>query len=174
MMLMNNGNPNLAKYGRKMKPSWFDRELQNNGNNMENLISAMDTTKIYRDSNRIFKDIMYRNIDMEKYGRYFFDQHFMETIYQSANDKYREYYTIQNAMAISISMLTNSPSPNMQEIKYEEAIRINYSKLTQTYEVIINKLYLTKTTGDLSYINTIANDLEQIRRDLQNIDVFNQ
>jgi hypothetical protein len=161
---------NINKAGKRMRPNWFDRELQNNGGNADTLIRAMDTMKMYNDAPRIFKDLMYRNIDMETYGHYFLDNNFIEQLYLRAYNNWRLYTTLYNAVCMSIEMLSRNAVVNESEIKYQEGIRNTYVRLANAYGFICQKVNSTRQTKDLSYINCIGNLMDQFRNDLQSED----
>jgi hypothetical protein len=171
---------NINKAGKRMRQNWFDRELQNNGGNAATLISAMDTMKMYNDAPRIFKDLMYRNIDMQTYGHYFLDNTFIEQLYLRAYNNWRLYAAISNAMRISIEILLKDSKLNEPEIQYQEGVRNTYTRLANAYNLILKKVAMTRESKDLSFINCIANDIEQYRNEIQSEEndslwpIFNQ
>lgn len=152
---------------RKPKPCWFDLELQKNGNNMETLITGMDDTKIYRDSQRIFRDLMYRNVNLATYGVFFTNQRFMNIIYQNAYDRYCKYNALYNALLCYNEFLSKDSSNNAT-IDYIVSLMAFYQKLSFAYSFICEALNAVKTTGNPSYLFSLSDKLAPYQTELRN------
>lgn len=152
---------------KKQKLSWFDLELQKNGNNMETLISGMDDNKIYRDAQRIFRDLMHRNINLAIYGTFFTNPRFMNLIYSNAYERYCKYNTLYNALILYNESLNKDPS-NTATNEYVVSLMANYQKLSFAYSFICESLDAVQRTGNPSYLFSLSEKLYPYQAELRN------
>ena len=155
--------------GKKQKPSWFDRELQNVNGNEEVLIASMDYNKMYRDAPRIFKDLMHRNINLAIYGKYFINNSpLMIALYDHAYEKYCRYSTIYNALVTYNESWAKAQPDSYDILNYQATLIQNYQRLSAAYAIICQVLYNVKKTNDPSYLFSLSDKLSQYRMELQN------
>lgn len=153
--------------GKKPKPSWFDQELQRNNGNTETLIAAMDDGKIFRDAQRIFKDLMYRNVNLELYGGYFLDPRFINALYNNAYDRWLRYSTLYQALFMFNEHHVKVAPQETDSINYEVILMTNYSKLVNAYIIICEILDMVRTTGQPSYLYSLSDKLLPFREELR-------
>lgn len=153
---------------RKAKPCWFDRELQNVNGNKEVLIASMDYQKMYKDAQKIFKDLMYRNVNLAEYGVYFINTELMSALYDNAYERFCRYSVLYNALFMYHDNHYKSAPNDTDILNYEVVLMNNYQRLFTAYNIIVEVLDNVKKTGDPSYLFSLSDRLNPYRQDLQN------
>ena len=155
--------------GRKQKPSWFDRELQNVNGNEEVLIASMDYNKMYRDAPKIFKDLMYRNVNLAIYGKYFMNNSpLTSAIYDHAYEKYCRYSMICNALIQYNEGWVKAHPEDYNVLNYQTTLIQNYQRLATAYSIICQVIDNVKKTNDPSYLFSLSDKLMPYKAELQN------
>ena len=98
---------------KKKYPSYFDREIQKNG---DNFMIQKTPDQIQRDAERsVFPDMIRGNIDYQKHGSYFQDPQFLNILVQEAERLRDTNYLEADALHL---YCTTTPAPQLAMILF--------------------------------------------------------
>lgn len=134
---------NIAKYG-------------------ENFIHIKSPKDIQKDAKRkLFKDMVFANINYDEYGKYFTDPEFLENLIAVSYSLHREHSTIAYALK---SLWATTADPVTEQLANR-----HWSIAIVFYE-IYHELSLVKSQNyDIKYLLYIANNTAQYRNEFSEI-----
>lgn len=137
---------------RKARPSYFQRNIQSQG---ENFLDQMNADRMQKDAIRVFRDLAMGNIKIETEGQFFFNVQFLESCITAAYSKLILHTTHYNGVAL---LVTNG----IEDATTQSVLA--YDKLcSEAYSIIHTNLIALQNTGDLNYLTVMVNNLQRYK-----------
>lgn len=147
--MKNNKVKNMRKESR-----FFSEFINRSG---EDFIVRENPINLYNKIPMLFKDIAFGNVDLDKYTKYFCPK-LIEIMYQRAIEIGQEKYVLMKALEL---YLNQNPQDNVAGVLYMKA-----KKQVYAYNVLATGIQNIRMTSNLSYINTMASSLRDVRFDV--------
>lgn len=110
----------------------------------ETWIVTVRPEDIQRSSKRIFKDMVYGNIDYEKYGKYFLDSKFLDNLIIACKNELETNTIYFNAVSFYKGYYPNIPNIGVH--------LTHLNTLCFIYSNILSKLNTVKQTNNIGYL----------------------
>lgn len=148
----------MANNNRKTM-SYFDTNIQKGG---ENFLLNKSVQEIQKDARkRIFKDMVFGNVDYSKHGKYFMDARFLELLINASEEELQKHYLLFNA--ISMFDLANPGTNRVPQLVRSE------SELFTTFNWINYYLKMVRDTGfNISYLPEMSLKISQFKNEFGN------
>lgn len=150
----------MKKNNNKNQNNFFSQNIRKNG---ENFLDLKNSKTMQRDAPRIFREIARGNIDLLKYGHYFLDMQFLESLIVTANNE----FIFHNISYAGVMNLIASATMHREQVDVAVTqVLETHKRRAEAYNIIFNYLTMLKNTRDLNYIYALANNLSPYKFDL--------
>lgn len=139
---MGNNNSNQ----KKTKPNYFSTNINRFG---ESFLDMKNSRDIQNDAPRIFRELARKNINLEVYGHFFLDKHFLENLIEVAKNKVIFHNTSFQTMNYAISVMNMNRQPIDQNII---DVAYTHKNIADTYNVIYYYLKMIENSNRTNII----------------------
>lgn len=141
---------------RNNKPSYFRENVSRFG---ENFIETKSAYDLERDTKRIFRDLLYGNINFDVDGKYFYNVKVVEACLRSS---YEEWYNANYNYTGNCLFMQQS---GINETMFEKLIQYNMRR-RDAYQIIWNAFQNFANTQDLRYLMILQNQLAKYKANI--------
>ncbi|MGL5751126.1 MAG: hypothetical protein ACRCXT_11400 [Paraclostridium sp.] len=133
--------------------NYFTKNIRDRG---EDFLFYKTAKDLEFDAMSVFRDIARGKVDLNKFGGYFLNTQFLDSLIKVSYEKYCTHQISYNG----VSMLINSyasmgQSPDMMVLTVNE----NHKRLAEAYLIIYNTLMYIKNTNDVTNLYILPNNL---------------
>ena len=140
---------------KKKKSNYFTTNIERIG---ENFLDYKNSKDIYYDCPNIFRQLARKQIELDKYGHFFFDLHFLNACIDACNEKAMFASISFNAMQLYCQV--NFYNKGMQQIPQEILYVMDTHKNSwRAYATISYYLTLMRSTGCITYLYNLVEAL---------------
>lgn len=150
----------MESNNNNFRDNYFSINVSKYGNNFIKTKPAKD---IQRDAKKkIFKDMVYGNINYDEYGSYFQDANFLDNLIAQANTLYIENMMV--AQALYEYTMNHSGDANI------ERLRIRYFNASAVFSIIRDQLSNIKANNmDIQFLVNIAPMVYNLKNDFSEL-----
>lgn len=138
--------------------NYFSQNIQKFG---EDFLVLKNARQLEFDAIKVFREMSQNKINIDKYGHYFLEQQFLDSLIKAANTK----YIYHNISYTAISMVT-SQDPRFAQDQNVLIVLDQHKRSFYAYQLILTVLNNVRATYDYSYIYALSDQLRQYRNDL--------
>lgn len=143
----------MAPHNKKNKrENYFQQNIQRSG---QDFLETMPLDKMKLDAVKVFRELARGNIDIDVYGKYFFNPRFIEALISTAETKYN--FHLISAMGVDLLLKQNVQGHNIFAV-YEY-----HNSATSAYGLIFAKLTEFRYTGDVNILTDLVMNLVKFR-----------
>lgn len=149
----NNNNRNNNNKNQRKPSNYFINNIERTG---ENFLDFKNSKDIYYDCPTIFRQLGQRKIELDKYGHFFFDIHFLEGCITACKQKEQFYGISYNATYQMVMSYTNN---NMETPAEITSVMETHMNAWKAYSTISYYLQGMRNTGNFQYLYRLADIL---------------
>lgn len=148
----------MANQNNKNKKSndYFSNSIRHKG---PGFIETKTSQDLQRDAIRVLRDLSRGNIDIEQHGHYFLEPMFLENIILAIDSK----LLVETILRDGTTMLYNHQVQMGQPSDITSMVLQNQLQKVEAFQLARTNLYGLKTSGDLSWLYTLAAQLSNYR-----------
>ena len=152
-MAYNNNGGNINNKNKKKPSNYFINNIERLG---ENFLEYKNSKDIYFDCPSIFRQLGKRQIELDKYGHFFFDIPFLDGCITACNQRANFYGWSFNGMYAMIEKYKACGQAAPQEII---AVSDTHLNAWRAYNTIHYYLYQMRLTGNIQFLYRLADIL---------------
>lgn len=121
----------------------------------EDFLKQKNPKNLDMDAIRVFRDLAKGKIEIEKYGKYFLDDTFIDALIKKADENFALY----DISYKGVSLIPNKDS-------YVQSVLTKHGRSSQAYKIILKYLYDVKELKNYKYLYGLVSNINQFRFDL--------
>ena len=142
----------MAHNKKHKRENYFQQNIQRSG---PDFLETMPLDKMKLDAVKVFRELARGNIDIDVYGKYFYNPRFLEALINTAEVKYN--FHLISAMGVGKLLEQNVQGQNIFAV-YEF-----HNNTTTAYSIILAKLTEFRNTGDINILSDLVMNLVKYR-----------
>ena len=142
----------MANNNKKKRTNYFQQNIDRAG---PNFMEGYPLDRMRMDAVKVFRELARGNIDIDIYGKYFYNDNFIEACITTAEIKYN--FHLVSAMGVERLIRDNVQGKNIFDV-YEF-----HNNACNAYYIIMSSFVEFKRTRDINVINTLVLNLTKYR-----------